>query len=416
MSAFSTFDSIDSALDWLYSLQHFGIKLGIQQTQKMLDHFDLLNHPFKYIHIAGTNGKGSTSTLLSQMICHHANQPCGLFTSPHLIQYNERIQINHQQIDPTSLLNLINHVYPYTQTQEHPPTFFELSLLLALLWFRENHISWVILETGMGGRLDATNFIQKPQATVITSIGLDHTEYLGETLSQIAKEKAGIIKNSTPLFLGHLPQEAQQVIADIALQHQAPIHSLPKNLPNDSYLQHNLLLAHSAFTHLFPDLPPLNSTQLNSLLTQLSSYLPARFQTLPNHQPALTIDGAHNPQAIQSLIELWNQQYPNQKPFLILGLSSGKDHQQILTQISAITDTIILCHFQSPRAIDPKSLIHQAKIISPTTHWQTAANVKEALTLAQQQHQPILLTGSLFFAGEALSHFNSNITYQKSLQ
>ncbi len=188
-------DSYQESLDYLYSLQFFGIKLGLENTRELLSRIGNPQRHLRIIHIAGTNGKGSTAAALAEVF-HAAAIPAGLYTSPHLHSFTERIRINGRQISEAEVVALIAELRPHAE--ELKTTFFEFTTALALLYFQRRKVAWVILETGMGGRLDATNVVT-PELCVITPIALDHTAYLGDNLRDIAAEKAGIFKSGVPV-------------------------------------------------------------------------------------------------------------------------------------------------------------------------------------------------------------------------
>jgi len=192
----AAFADLDRAQTWVFDLQKYGIKFGLSSTLSLLDRLGLPYDQGRYLHVAGTNGKGSVAAMLSAILTR-AGYPVGLFTSPHLVRFEERFRLRDVDISAEGLLHLINRVREAIDEAE-PPTFFEFAAAMAFLYFHEQGARPVILETGMGGRLDATNIVS-PLVSIITNISLDHQFFLGETLSAIAGEKAGIIKNGAPL-------------------------------------------------------------------------------------------------------------------------------------------------------------------------------------------------------------------------
>ena len=210
------------ALDWLYSTQMFGIKLGLEGITRLLKECGVLYPRARVIHVAGTNGKGSTCAF-AESVARAAGYSTGLFTSPHLVEFGERIRVNGQMIPETDAARLICHVRDVIAEWEIKPTFFELVLAVAMLYFAEREVDIIILETGMGGRLDATNAVPKDVA-VLTPIGMDHMQYLGSTLEEIAAEKAGIIKPGIPVVIGETTPETKPVFMETAQKQGAPIH------------------------------------------------------------------------------------------------------------------------------------------------------------------------------------------------
>lgn len=224
------FHSYVEAIDWLHSFQKFGQKPGLERVEWLLEE---LSHPERrlaFIHVAGTNGKGSTCAYLTHMLME-AGYSVGTFTSPYLVDFRERICYNHEMIEPDHLLDLVNLLKPYVErcaetTEYGSPTEFEVITVLAILYFAEVvRPSVVVWETGLGGRLDSTNVVH-PLVSVITNIGLDHTDVLGDSYAQIAYEKAGIIKSGVPVVLGNLPDEALQVVKEMADKKKSRLYQL----------------------------------------------------------------------------------------------------------------------------------------------------------------------------------------------
>ncbi|MBA4395430.1 MAG: hypothetical protein C0407_17915, partial [Desulfobacca sp.] len=210
----------NQALAYLYNLQKFGIKFGLSKTENLLKAFKHPQQHLKCIHIAGSNGKGSVAAMLAS-IYHRAGYKVGLFTSPHLIDFRERFQINGRMISKGQTLDLVREIQEKTNPQE-PPTFFEFVTAMALLFFYREKVDLAIMETGLGGRLDATNVI-RPLITVITTISLEHQEYLGKTLKSIAREKGGIIKPQVPLVTGVGQKKVQAYLEEMCQEKQAPM-------------------------------------------------------------------------------------------------------------------------------------------------------------------------------------------------
>jgi dihydrofolate synthase/folylpolyglutamate synthase len=217
----------DNALSYLYDLQKYGIKFGLSSTSNLLARLGNPHKQLKAIHIAGTNGKGSTAAMLSAILAQTGMQ-VGLYTSPHLVRFNERFRINEQEVDNLGIMNVFLRVREVVDERE-PPTFFEMTTAMALSLFAERRLDWVILEVGMGGRLDATNVIQ-PQITIINNVAFDHQEFLGFTLGRIAREKAGIIKKGVPLITAVRQPVALAVIKERCLALAAPCYRVGQQI------------------------------------------------------------------------------------------------------------------------------------------------------------------------------------------
>ena len=208
-------------LDWLYSTQLFGVKLGLENTARLLRELELPAAGQKFIHVAGTNGKGSVCAFVHSLL-NAAGASVGLFTSPHLIQFRERIRDQERMINREETAQGLARLRDKVKDWDPHPTFFELTFVLAMEWFARRQTEWVVLETGMGGRLDATNALL-PEVTVITSVSLDHQQVLGHTLAEIATEKAGIIKPGVPVLTVKQAPEVMEVISRVARQRGAPL-------------------------------------------------------------------------------------------------------------------------------------------------------------------------------------------------
>jgi dihydrofolate synthase / folylpolyglutamate synthase len=385
-----------AALDWLYSTQFFGMKLGLENTRKLLAALDLPAPQQRFIHVAGTNGKGSVCAFMHSIL-RESGVNAGLFTSPHLIQFRERIQDTLGTITPQEICSGISRIRAITDAWDPHPTFFEITLGLALDWFRQRSLPWCVLETGLGGRLDATNVVT-PAVSVITPIGLDHTAILGETLSLIAAEKAGIIKPGIPVVTAPQHPEAMAVLKKVAAERGSPLTVVeePCRLPLGLIGDHqtwNAALALAALKAAGLDLSDKLAAE-GLLRTQW----PARFQRLDPHT---ILDGAHNPHAADVLVKAWKHEFGNEKATVIFGASSGKDTAAILQILAPIVQRWIFTGFRSQRALSPEAV---AELVSSDAEKHIADNIESALQIAAPFHESRLITGSLYFAGEVLAH------------
>jgi len=410
------------ALAWLYSLQRFGIKLGLENTRRLLDELsrsggfqaavgDLppsqrygvpreIALPWKVIHVAGTNGKGSVCAMIDS-ICRAQEYRTGLFTSPHLITFRERIRLNGEMISEEAVANGLTRIRNLVADWDPHPTFFEVTTALALKCFSEEKLDLVVLETGIGGRLDATNAIQS-DVSVITQIEFDHKEWLGNTLAEIATEKAGIIKPGIPLVSVPQRPEAEKVIRARAADCEAPLQFVnesydgpPIALPGHHQKQ-NAAVAIAALRAARIDVD--NSTIARGLAT---IDWPARFQ---NWDDRTIIDGAHNPAAARMLAETWREVLGDQRATLILAVLSDKDLRGICEALALTAASVILPKIRSERAAAPEELAKVVSTITPPLPYSIAPTVGEALNVARTRPNPILITGSLHFAGEVLAH------------
>jgi dihydrofolate synthase/folylpolyglutamate synthase len=400
------------ALDWLYSLQRFGIKLGLENIERLLEELSRMGAlqiardrlkaaaPWKIIHVAGTNGKGSVCAMIDS-ICRVRDHRTGLFVSPHLVTFRERIRVNGDMISEDSVANGLTTIRNLVANWDPHPTFFEVVTALALKHFCDTEVEIIILETGLGGRLDATNAVQS-DVSVITTIDFDHEKWLGKTISEIAAEKAGIIKRGVPVVSASQPPEAEKVIRERASKCEAPLEFAAK--PYDKtpialaglYQKQNAALAIAALRAAKIDVDD------SAIARGLSSIeWPARFQRWDNRT---IVDGAHNPAAARLVAQTWREIFGTQRATLVLAILCDKNLRGICEALAPISEFVLLPKIRSERAADPEKLAQTLSNIAPLLPYSHTSSVGEALTLARAKPNPILITGSLHFAGEVLAH------------
>jgi dihydrofolate synthase / folylpolyglutamate synthase len=386
------------ALAWLYSLQRFGIKLGLENIRRLIAELDVDLGNARVIHVAGTNGKGSVCAMIDS-ICRAAKYRTGLFTSPHLVTFRERIRVNGEMISENEVADGLTGIRELARNWEPHPTFFEIATALALKYFTEQKIDIVVLETGLGGRLDATNAAQ-PNVAVITPVALDHEELLGDSIEKIASEKAGIIKSQTPVISGAQLAAAEKVIRARAAECQAPIEFAdqpytrsPVGLRGD-FQKLNAAIAVAAVRAAKIDIS--ESAIARGLATV---EWPARFQCWDKRT---VIDGAHNQVAAKTLVETWREIFGDERATLILAVLSDKDLRGICEALIPIADLFLLPKIRTQRAVNPREL--QKVLAGLGCKSETSASVAAAFDKARARPTPILITGSLHFAGEALAH------------
>jgi dihydrofolate synthase/folylpolyglutamate synthase len=405
------------ALAWLYSLQRFGIKLGLENIRRLLAelHIDLGSArapravsdaspetSAKVIHVAGTNGKGSVCAMIDS-ICRAEGYRTGLFISPHLITFRERIRVNGEMISEDEVANRLTLIRNLIANWQPHPTFFEVTTALGLKSFAEAKPDIVILETGLGGRLDATNAVQS-DVSVITPIDFDHEKWLGDSLEKIAAEKAGIIKPGVPVVCAAQHDEAEKVIRARAIACEAPLQFVTESydrsamaLPGD-YQKQNAAVAIAAIHGGKIDIDE------KAIARGLATVeCPARFQRWDERT---IIDGAHNPAAGRVLAKTWREIYDNQRATVILAVLSDKNLRGICEALAPIADSVLLPKIRSERGAPPEMLAAVLANITPPLPYSIAPSVGEALGLARAKPDPILITGSLHFAGEVLAHLH----------
>jgi len=387
------------ALAWLYGLQRFGIKLGLENIQQLLATLRLDLRGSGVIHVAGTNGKGSVCAMIDSIL-RAQKYRTGLFTSPHLITFRERIRVDGEMISEEAVANGLTTIRDLVSDWNPHPTFFEIATALALRYFCEAKVDIVILETGMGGRLDATNAVQS-DVSVITPIDLDHQKWLGQTLRGIATEKAGIIKPRIPVVCAAQRPEAEEVIRARAVECEAPLQFV-----NESYNRTTIALpgrhqkqnAAVAIAALRAGKIDIDDSAIARGLA--NAEWPARFQRWDER---IIIDGAHNPAAAHILAETGREILGDQRATLILAILNDKDLPGICKALAPIVDSILLPKIRSERAADPKTLARIFSAVAPSLPYSITASIGDALASARAKPNPILLTGSLHFAGEALA-------------
>jgi dihydrofolate synthase/folylpolyglutamate synthase len=399
------------ALSWLYSLQRFGIKLGLENIQRLLEEccsgvcvkrpaLGTSASTFKVVHVAGTNGKGSVCAMIDS-ICRAQGYRTGLFTSPHLVTFRERIRVNGDMISEDAVAHGLTTIRRLVANWDPHPTFFEVVTALAIKHFSDAKVEIVILETGLGGRLDATNAIQS-NVSVITPIDFDHEQWLGKTIAEIATEKAGIIKPKGPVVCAPQRPEAEEVIRTRAAKCGAPLEFVTK--PYDKtpialaglHQEQNAALAIAALRAAKID---IDNSAIERGLASIE--WPARFQRWDERT---IVDGAHNPAAVRALAETWRKNFGNQRAALVLAVLSDKDLRGICEALAPISEFVLLPKIRSERAADLEELARVLANITPPLPYSITQSVDEALARARAKPNPILITGSLHFAGEVLAH------------
>lgn len=404
-------DTAKQEIEWLYSTQFYGIKLGLDNVQRLLRELGLPAAGQRFIHVAGTNGKGSTCAFMHSILKAEGIN-AGLFTSPHLIQFGERIRDAGRMIAPEEIAAGVVRLRERVAGWDPHPTFFELTLALALEWFAQRGNPWVVLETGLGGRLDATNAIT-PAVSVITPIGWDHMDMLGDTLAKIAAEKAGIIKPGVPVVTMRLEAEALEVIERVAAARGSPLTIVDVPWTGETGLagphqQWNAAMAVAALRAAGCD---FDDEVIVRGLRELQ--WPARFQKVGG----CIIDGAHNIDAARVLAQTWREQFPHEQAEIIFGAVAGKDVAAVLRELSPIAACWHFTGFESPRALTPEALREMWNGLgledrALTTH----ARVVDALKAVKPEARA-LIAGSLYLAGEALALMeNKAAEFERSAQ
>lgn len=400
-----------SALERLYQRRWFGIKLGLENIQRLSDVLGSPHEQLRFIHVAGTNGKGSTCAML-ESVYRHAGYRVGLFMSPHLVSFRERIQINRYPIQAACVVRYLERVEQAIARScvGLEPTFFEVVTAMALLYFAEQGVDLVIWETGMGGRLDATNIVD-PLASVITNVGYDHQQWLGSTLREIAFEKAGIIKPRRPVVLGSTDQDVLDVVGGRCLECGSPLYIVPPEAachPPFSKLsltlrgphqRHNAAIAAQVVQLLRARLPVRESELIQGLE---EAFLAGRFQVITQGDTILVVDGAHNPPAARALAEALKAEFGEQQWAFVVGCLRDKDWPNVWRQLQALCRSLYLVPVPSSRSADPQELARLVRESRPDLPVIVCGSLEEALAKSSGERYRVV-TGSLYLVGHCLT-------------
>ena len=390
-------------LAWLYRLQRFGIKLGLENIRRLIAELNANPTNAHVIHVAGTNGKGSVCAMIDS-ICRAGKYRTGLFTSPHLVTFRERIRVNGEMISENEVADGLTKIRNLVASWDPHPTFFEITTALALKHFAEEKIDIAVLETGLGGRLDATNALQSDVA-VITPIALDHEKWLGNSLAKIAGEKAGIIKAKTPVICAPQLPEAEKVIRARAAACRAPLQFVDQPYSNSPIAlrgEYQKLNAAIAIAAIHAAQTKVDDAAIARGLATVE--WPARFQCWDKRT---VIDGAHNPASAKILAQTWREVFGDEQASVILAVLSDKDLRGICEALAPIAVSFFLPKIRSERAAEPAAL--QKIFVDLNCRSEICASFGEALAKASLRIAPILVTGSLHFAGEALANFQGKL-------
>lgn len=435
------FGTYEEAVRWIEGLARFGMRPGLERMRWMLDKLDDPHRRLKFIHVAGTNGKGSVCAFLEEAL-RRFEYDVGMFISPYTDTYRSRIRLNGEPIPEESLLSLVNRIKPLADelaaTEMGPPTMFEVSTLLAILYFAtEAYPDYVVWETGMGGRLDCTNVVH-PVLSIITNIGLDHTDVLGDTLSSIAEEKAGIIKPGMPVVTAVEQPEALEIISEKARQTKSTLYVLGRDFTVEALRTDHPQTVR--FRSPFREIPDLEISlagehqQRNAacalmaieVLRQYYALIvedeplyeafretrwPGRLE-LVRESPRIVLDGAHNPDGAAALAKALTTvpAFRHRRLHILLAMIESKHHQGYLEHILPIADTLILTEADISRKTPAERLAGIASrmpdqsgkrpelIVEPD--WKAALEKLETLTGPEDL---AVVTGTLYLVSDVRS-------------
>jgi dihydrofolate synthase/folylpolyglutamate synthase len=447
--------SYDDAVKYLYGLQKYGIKLGLENTIKLLSLLGNPQNSFRSVHIAGTNGKGSTSAMIASIL-RTAGFRVGLFTSPHMVSFTERIKVNDTEITENEVVELTNEIHKVIESarpsaenlRPHPPlgkggqgkggflpTFFEFVTAMGFLYFKRKGVKWAVVETGMGGRLDATNVL-RPEVSVITNISYDHREFLGGTLKEIAGEKAGIIKKGIPVVSSAQEPEAMEVISGKASEKGTSLFVFGKDFVSrpGNIDMHGITFDYEGKEKpggLHVPLCGMHQLENASVAVKAMELISARESIPYSIREGLArtqwqgrleliknehcnydflIDGAHNPSASKALADSLEKYFmPSyERMVLILGIMGDKDMEGIIKPLLPIASDVIFTAPDYERAAPPEKLAECAGTLGFRS--EVVKTVKRAMDVAGEtatrsaKKTLVLITGSFYTIGEAKTH------------
>ncbi len=418
-----------SAVAYLYRLQKHGIKLGLATMTALMVRLGMPQTRYRALHIAGTNGKGSTAAMAAAML-QAAGYRVGLYTSPHLVEFRERIRVNGEMIAESQVAQLTEQLQALCQP-DLSPTFFEYTTAMAFQHFADSGVDVAVLEVGLGGRFDATNVVT-PMACAVTTISLDHQEYLGTTCSSIAFEKAGIIKPGVPVVLGRLDDDAWRTIEQVARERQAPVFRLNENFRTEGetpqqFSYRGLGMQYDGLTCALEGRHQLDNAAC--ALALLGAAAPQGIAVTAEAVRAGLRDGqlgrtigsgsiAVRPSCWMARIILLPQRswpissrdlidsHPSRPVVLVLGMMRDKDHRGFFEPLRGLVDEVVLTQADLPRSATAQEL--RASLGGLLPHPHVVPSLSDAMALARQLATPdglVCVTGSLMLVGECKAWF-----------
>ena len=409
------------ALQYIHGVNWTKCRPSLSRIREMLDKMGNPDRSLRFIHVGGTNGKGSVTAMLSAAL-QQAGYKTGMYTSPFINQFGERMQINGEMISPEEVIEILEYIKPIAESLSETPSEFDIITAMAMEFFCRHHCDIVVLEVGMGGKLDSTNIISAPVLTVLTSIGLDHTEQLGHTIPEIAEAKAGIIKSGSSVVFYGQNEEAQAVFSRVCREQNCPL-----TVPDMDLLQlGDCDLDGQTFSygrHKDLRIPLIGSYQPRNAAVALESLQilqqqgwhisdedirtgfskikwPARFEVLCR-KPVFIVDGGHNPHGINGTTDSLKHAFPGKKVVFLLGMMADKDCEEMLSPTYALASEFFTAAPNNPRAIAPETLadiIRQHSGMKVTPCETVEAAVDQAMQAAGKDGI-VCAMGSLYMAG-----------------
>ena len=415
------------ALEYINGVSWRGSRLGLERISELLVRLGDPQKELRYVHVAGTNGKGSISAMLASVL-KKAGLKTGLFTSPYLRSFNERMQINGRMIEDREVASLVEEIKPVADAMDEHPTEFEMMTAAALLWFARQHCDIAVIEVGLGGRYDATNVIPCPDCCVIANIGLDHTAILGDTPEEIAFEKAGIIKDGAPVVLYQQYGEVMEVIRDVCFDRGAEL-TVPDfdDIIPEFDSRDGQVFSYKGQSYA---IPLLGAHQLRNAAIVLETVevlrrqgwnieheaveaglysvsWPARFEIVHTDEPWFVVDGGHNPQCAAALAESIEQYFPDCRRVLLMGVLKDKDYRRIAEILAPLFDAYVCVTPKSDRALEGAQLAELFKKYGKEVQvcGSIGEGVDTARDIAQELEGMVCACGSLYICGDIRACF-----------
>ncbi len=420
--------SYEETLQYIHNVKWQGSKPGLERTRELLKALGNPEKSLKFVHIAGTNGKGSTAACIASVL-QTAGYRTGLYTSPYILRFNERMQVNGVHISDTELEDMTNEIRPFADIMKDAPTEFELITALAMKYFLYKKCDIVVLEVGMGGELDSTNVIDVPEVGVITAIGLDHTAELGPTLKDIARAKAGIIKEGGDIVIYGGEKDADEVFERTCHEKNAVLHRTDFSkltvhayeldvvrfdyktfkdirLPlAGTYQPNNAALAISALEIMREKGWKISQNDIITGLAHVS--WPGRFEVLMNH-PVFIVDGAHNPHGLKATTDSLKQYFGDRKIVFLIGVMADKDVDGMLNLITPLAKSFVTVAPHNPRAMKAEKL--KEMLSASSLPVAACGSIPDAVEESICQAGPegvVAALGSLYFSGDIREAVNA---------
>ncbi|MBU0498023.1 MAG: bifunctional folylpolyglutamate synthase/dihydrofolate synthase [Candidatus Thermoplasmatota archaeon] len=432
----ATRSQADEAIDWLYSFTKYGSKLGLDRITVLLEKMGNPHHHLRVIHVTGTNGKGSVCNYLGSVLTK-AGYITGVYISPHLEDFSERIVIDGEMISTNDLVKHIRILQPFVAAMEKQgmvPTFFEIITALALYFFAEKQVDYAVVEVGLGGRFDATNVVS-PLLSVITNISLEHTEILGNDVTAIAFEKAGIIKHNAPVITAAYA-EALMIIQAVAQEKKAPLITVTRDMwrrTNHSlnaqefiirgslkeYHVQTSLLGEYQGENLAVTVLAIEQLQLQGIYITDEDMIegirlarnPGRLEII-FHDPLVILDGAHNPSGMKSLATTVKHDFRYHRLIMVIGILRDKNIREMLRFINPLVDIFVVTQSTNPRACESQLLVEIIKDSGFLGEIKAFPLISDAVSYAFRSASSsdlICISGSLFTVGEARQFLHANM-------